>query len=109
MDLETRALAAYIGKAIADVRGVLDRVQPTRFEIGLGIPAPGAYPHVLGLTDSLDRTSAALVAEELNKAYWFDPRHVHRPAPRTSEDAQAAVYLAWDGRPYPGRHPGTGR
>ena len=108
MDLETRALAAYIGKSITDVRGVLDRVQATRFEIGLGIPEPGAYPHVLGLTDSLDRTAAALVAEELNKAFWFDPRHVHRPAPRSS-DEDRAVYLAWDGRPYPGRHPGPGR
>jgi hypothetical protein len=103
MDLETRALAATIGKIICDVRGVLDRVQPTRFEIGVGVPKPGAYPHVLGLTEPLDRTSAALVAEELNQAFWFDPRHIHSPAPRSDEETRA-VYMAWDGRPYPGRH-----
>jgi len=103
MDLETRALAAYIGKVITDVRGVLERVQATRFEIGLGVPEPGAYPHVLGLTEPLDRTSASLISDELNQAFWFDPRHAHRPAPRSNDEAQ--VYLAWEGRPYPGRHP----
>lgn len=103
MDLETRALAAYIGKVITDVRGVIDRVKASRFEIGRGVPAPGAYPHVLGLTEPLDRTAAALVADELNQAFWFDPRHVHRPVPRGSGD-DAVVYLAWDGKAYPGRH-----
>ena len=104
MDLETRALAAYIGKVITDVRGVLDRTSATRFEIGLGVPAPGAYAHVLGLTGPLDATGAALVAEELNKAFWFEPRHVHNAVPRASDEVQA-VYLAWDGVPYPGRQP----
>ena len=108
MDLETRALAAYIGKVITDVRNVVDRTQASRFEIGVGVPEPGAYPHVLGLTEPLDRTGAALVAEELNKAFWFDGRHVHRPAPRVDGEA-AVVYLAWDGRSYPGRHPGPSR
>lgn len=102
MDLETRALAAYIGKVITDVRSVLDRTHATRFEIGLGVPAPGAYEHVLGLTGPLDATGAALVAEELNKAFWFDARHVHNAAPRATDEVQA-VYLAWDGVPYPGR------
>ena len=104
MDLETRALAAYIGKVITDVRCVLDRTQASRFEIGLGVPEPGAYPHVMGLTESLDNTGAALVAEEVNKAFWFDARHVHRAAPRVAPEGKA-VYLAWDGRSYPGRHP----
>jgi hypothetical protein len=108
MDLETRALAAYIGKVITDVRSVLDRTQADRFEIGLGVPEPSAYPHVMGLTEPLDCTGAALVAEELNKAFWFDPRHVHRAAPRASGETQA-VYLAWTGRGYPGRHPFSGR
>ena len=108
MDLETRALAAYISRVISDVHSVLDRTRPSRFEIGLGVPEPGAYPHVMGLTGSLDCTGASLVAEELNKAFWFDSRHVHRPAPRASDAAQA-VYMAWQGEPYPGRHPGPGR
>lgn len=108
MDLETRALAAYIGKVITDVRNVLDHTQASRFEVGLGVPEPGAYPHVLGLTEPLDCTGASLVAEEVNKAFWFDSRHVHRSAPRAAGES-LGVYLAWDGRAYPGRHPQTSR
>lgn len=102
MDLETRALAAYIGKIIGDIRGILDRTKAARFDIGLGLPAPGAYPHVLALTEAMDRTGSAIVSEELNKAFWFDARHVHQQAPRAGDSGQI-VYLAWEGQPFPGR------
>jgi hypothetical protein len=105
LDLETRALAGTIGRIIGDVRGVLDRTRASRFEVGFGLPKPGAYPHAMTLTGPIDSTSAALVAEEVNKAYGFDPRHVRCVAPRSGLEPQSAVYLAWDGESFPGRAP----
>ena len=101
MNLETRELAAYIGKLMLGVRDVLERTSPERFEIGRGAPDPGSYPHVMRLSEPLDATGASLVAEELNRAFWFDPRHVHRPSPLAGDGPQI-VYLAWTGKPYPG-------
>ena len=102
MDLETRELAAFIGKITLAIRDILDRTQAVRFEIGRGAPSPGDHAHVLRLTEPLDCTSASLVADELSHIFWFDPRHVHRPGHRTGDGPQI-VYLAWSGAPYPGR------
>ncbi|HLF92790.1 MAG TPA: hypothetical protein VJB14_04970 [Planctomycetota bacterium] len=101
VDLETRTLAAFIGKITLGVRDVLEQTHPERFEIGRGAPHPGDHPHVLRLTEPLDCTGAALVAEELNRAFEHDSRHVHRPTP-TEGDGPQIVYLAWTGPPYPG-------
>jgi hypothetical protein len=101
MNLETRELAAYIGKLTLGVRDLLEKTSPERFEIGRGTPEPGTYPHFMRLSEPLDCTGASLVAEELNRAFWFDPRHVHRPVPLSGDGAQI-VYLAWKGKPYPG-------
>ena len=107
MDLETRHLAAFVGKTTLRVRDILNRAHVLRFEIRRGEPRIEAYPHWVALTEPLDHTSAALVEEELNKAFWFDPRHKHGEARRTGDtevrDGQArAVYLAWSGAEYPG-------
>jgi hypothetical protein len=101
MDLDTRELAAFIGRLRLGVQDILARTHPERFEIGRGAPQPGQHPHVLRLTDPLDATSAALVAEELNKAFWFEGHHVHRATPCAGDGPQI-VYLAWTGAPYPG-------
>ena len=107
MDLETRHLAAFVGKTTLRVRDILNRAHVLRFEIRRGEPRIEAYPHWVALTEPLDHTSAALVEEELNKAFWFDPRHKHGEARRTGDtdvrDGQPrAVYLAWSGAEYPG-------
>ncbi len=101
MNLETRELAAYIGKLTLGIRDLLEKTTPERFEIGRGAPEPGLYPHFMRLTEPLDCTGAALVAEELNRAFWFDARHVHRPTPLAGDGPQI-VYLAWTGKEYPG-------
>jgi hypothetical protein len=106
MDLETRHLAAFVGKVTLRVRDILKRAQVQRFEIRRGEPKIEAYPHWMALTEPLDITGAALVVEELNKAFWFDPRHNHEEARRTGDtevrDRNQAVYLAWAGTEYPG-------
>ena len=106
MDLETRHLAAFVGKTTLRVRDILNRAQVLRFEIRRGEPNIEAYPHWMALTEPLDHTSAALVEEELNTAFWFDPRHEHGAAKRTGDteirDRNQAVYLAWSGSEYPG-------
>ena len=101
MDLDTRELAAFIGKITLGVRDVLHVTQPEKFEIGRGSPVPGEYPHVLRLAEPLDCTTAALVAEELNRAFWFEGHHVHRGSARAGDGLQI-VYMAWSGKPYPG-------
>ncbi len=101
MNLETRELAATIVKLRMGVRDVLERTTPEKFEIGRGTPDPRAHPHVLALTEPLDCTGAAILAEELNRGFWSDPRHVHRATPLAADGPQI-VYLAWTGRPYPG-------
>jgi len=101
MDLDTRGLAAYIGKIALGVRDLLRVTEPEKFEIGRGSPDPSEYPHVLRLAEPLDTTTAALVAEELNRAFWFDAHHVHRGTARAGDGPQI-VYIAWSGRPYPG-------
>jgi len=112
MDLETRHLAAFVGKTTLRVRDILNRAQVLRFEIRRGEPRIEAYPHWMALTEPLDHTSAALVEEELNRAFWFDPRHQHGAAKRTGDtevrDGQPrAVYLAWSGAEYPGGSTGA--
>jgi hypothetical protein len=104
MDLDTRALASFIGKTITDVRGILDRTHADRFEVGRGAPVAGEWPHVLFLTEPLDATSASLVVEEVDKAFGFDPRHARRAEPKVGEGPQV-VYVAWSGQEYPGRRP----
>ena len=110
MDLETRHLAAFVGKVTLRVRDILNRAQVQRFEIRRGEPKIEAYPHWMALTEPLDITGAALVAEELNKAFWFDPRHQHGAAKRNGDtevrDRNQAVYLAWSGTEYPGGQTG---
>jgi hypothetical protein len=97
MDLDTRHLAAFVGKVTVRVRDILNRAQVQCFEIRRGEPKIEAYPHW---------TSSALVEEELNKAFWFDARHHHGEAVRTGDtekrDRNQAVYLAWSGTEYPG-------
>lgn len=106
MDLETRHLAAFVGKVSLAVRDILNRAQVQRFEIRRGEPRIEAYPHWMALTEPLDYTSSSLVEEELNRAFWFDPRHKHGEARRTGDtevrDRNQAVYLAWSGAEYPG-------
>jgi hypothetical protein len=106
MDLETRHLAAFVGKTTLRVRDILKRATVTRFEIRRGEPAVETYPHWRALTEPIDYTSAALVVEELNQAFWFDPRHYHGEVKRTADtelrDRQQVVYLAWSGSAYPG-------
>ena len=104
MDLDTRALASFIGKTIIDVRGILDRTHADRFEVGRGAPVAGEWPHVLFLTEPLDDTSASLVVEEVDKAFGFDPRH-RRNAEQKVGDGPQVVYMAWSGQEYPGRRP----
>lgn len=104
MELDTRALASFIGKAISDVRSILDRTQADRFEVGRGSPVPGEWPHSLFLTEPLDATTASLVVEEVEKAFGFDPRHA-RHAGQKIGDGPQVVYVAWSGREYPGRRP----
>src|SRR5690348_14315317 len=87
MDLETRHLAAFVGKVTLRVRDILAKATVQRFEIRRGEPAVEAYPHWMALTEPLDVTSASLVADELNKAFWFDTRHVHGEARRTGDTA----------------------
>jgi hypothetical protein len=111
MDLETRHLAAFVGKVTLRVRDILSRAQVQRFEIRRGEPKIEVYPHWMALTEPLDYTSAALVEEELNKAFWFDPRHYHGEGKRTGDteirDRHQAVYLAWSGTEYPGGSTGV--
>jgi hypothetical protein len=106
MDLETRHLAAFVGKVTLRIRDILGRASVHRFEIRRGEPQIEAYPHWMALTEPLDHTSASLVAEELNRAFWFDPRHYHGEVCRTGDtekrDRHQAVYLAWHGTEYPG-------
>lgn len=106
MDLETRSLAAFVGKTTLRVRDILTRAQVQRFEIRRGEPAIEAWPHWMALTEPLDYTSAALVVEELNQAFWFDPRHSHGEAKQKGDtevrDRMQVVYLAWSGSEYPG-------
>src|SRR5436190_21864008 len=110
MDLETRHLAAFVGKVTQRVRDILAKATVQRFEVRRGEPALEAYPHWMALTEPIDVTSAALVAEELNQAFWFDPRHHHVEVVRTGDtekrDRNQVVYLAWSGTEYPGAaHP----
>jgi hypothetical protein len=111
MDLETRQLAAFVGKVTTRVRDILNRAQVQRFEIRRGEPKIETYPHWMALTEPLDYTSSALVEEELNKAFWFDPRHFHGEARKTGDtekrDRNQAVYLAWAGTEYPGGSTGA--
>ena len=111
MDLETRHLAAFVGKVTLRVRDILNKAQVQRFEIRRGEPKIETYPHWMALTEPLDYTSAALVTEELNKAFWFDPRHYHGEAKRTGDteirDRNQVVYLAWSGTEYPGGSTGV--
>jgi len=106
MDLETRSLAAFVGKVTLRVRDILARAQVQRFEIRRGEPQIETYPHWMALTEPLDHTSSALVAEELNRAFWFDARHNHGEVCRSGDtekrDRHLAVYLAWNGTEYPG-------
>lgn len=106
MDLETRHLAAFVGKVTLRIRDILGRAQVQRFEIRRGEPQIETYPHWMALSEPLDYTSAALVAEELNRAFWFDPRHHHGEVCRSGDtekrDRNQAVYLAWHGTEYPG-------
>jgi hypothetical protein len=112
MDLETRHLAAFVGKITLRVRDILTKAQVQRFEIRRGEPKIEAYPHWMALTEPLDHTSSELVAEELNKAFWFDARHQH-PEPRRTGDTEIrdgrdrAVYLAWSGTEFPGGSTGV--
>jgi hypothetical protein len=111
MDLETRHLAAFVGKVTLRVRDILNRAQVQCFEIRRGQPSIEAYPHWMALTEPLDFTGAALVEEELNRAFWFDPRHQHGVAKRNGDtevrDRNQAVYLAWAGNEYPGGQTGV--
>jgi len=111
MDLDTRHLAAFVGKVTLRVRDILTRAQVQRFEIRRGQPDIGAYPHWMALTEPIDFTGAALVEEELNRAFWFDPRHEHGAVKRTGDtevrDRNQAVYLAWSGTEYPGGQTGV--
>ena len=111
MDLETRHLAAFVGKVTLRVRDILTKAQVQRFEIRRGQPNIEAYPHWMALTEPLDFTGAALVEEEVNRAFWFDPRHQHGAAKRTGDtevrDRHQAVYLAWSGTEYPGGQTGA--
>jgi hypothetical protein len=106
MDLETRQLAAFVGKVTLRVREILQRARVERFEILRGEPCAEAYPHWMALTEPVDCTSAALVEEELNRAFWFDSRHHHgqmaRPIVGDHETRPQGVYLAWSGAEYPG-------
>jgi hypothetical protein len=104
MDLDTRALASFIGKTITDVRGILDRTHADRFEVGRGAPVAGEWPHVLFLTEPLDDTSASLVVEEIDKAFGHDPRRRHNAEQKVGDGPQV-VYMAWSGQEYPGRRP----
>ena len=102
MDLETREFAAFVGKTTLRVRDLLKRYPVERFEIRRGGPGSGAWPHWMALTEPLDCTSAALVEEELSRAFWFDPRHQHGGVGRDESAAELhgpeqAVYLAWRG------------
>ena len=110
MDLETRNLAAFVGKVTLRVRDILSKTKVQRFEIKRGEPKVEAYPHWVALTEPLDHTSAALVEEEVNRAFWFDSRHHHGEGRRNGDtevrDRQQVVYLAWTGTAYPGgAHP----
>ena len=111
MDLETRHLAAFVGKVTQRVRDILNRAQVQRFEIRRGEPKIETYPHWMALTEPLDHTGAALVEEELNQAFWFDPRHHHGEARRSGDtevrDRHQVVYLAWAGSEYPGGSTGV--
>jgi len=106
MDLETRHLAAFVGKVTLRVRDILGKAQVQRFEIRRGEPRIENYPHWMALTEPLDFTGASLVEEELNQAFWFDPRHHHGAAVRSSDTEartrEQVVYLAWSGSEYPG-------
>jgi hypothetical protein len=106
MDLETRNLAAFLGKVTLRVRDILNRAQVQCFEIRRGEPKIETYPHWMALTEPLDFTSAALVEEELNQAFWFDSRHHHGEVVRSGDTEKReriqAVYLAWSGKEYPG-------
>ena len=106
MDLETRQLAAFVGKVTLRVRDILTRAQVQRFEILRGEPRIESYPHWMALTEPLDFTGASLVEEELTKAFWFDSRHHHGAEVRSSDTEartrEQVVYLAWSGTEYPG-------
>jgi hypothetical protein len=106
MDLETRHLAAFVGKTTLRVRDILGKTQVQRFEIRRGEPAIDLYPHWMALTEPVDYTTAALVVEELNQAFWFDSRHFHGEVKRTGDteirNREQVVYLAWSGTEYPG-------
>jgi hypothetical protein len=106
MDLDTRPLAAFIGKIILRVRDILARARVERFEIHRGSPEIDRYPHWMALTEPLDHTSAALVESEVTKVLWFDSRHHHGGIPAFSasekQPSEEVVYLAWTGSEYPG-------
>jgi len=103
MDLETRHLAAFVGKVTVHVRDILSHTQVERFEIRRGGPEGGVWPHWMALTEPLDCTSGALVEEELTRAFWFDPRHHHGDAAREGAiSGDQPVYIAWRGSGYPG-------
>ena len=111
MDLETRHLAAFVGKTTLRVRDILKKATVQRFEIRRGEPEIERYPHWMALTEPIDITGAALVEEEVNRAFWFDPRHQHGEVKRTGDtevrDRNQAVYLAWSGTEYPGGQTGA--
>jgi hypothetical protein len=106
MDLDTRPLAAFIGKITLRVREILTRARVERFEIHRGPPEIQLYPHWMALTEPLDHTSAALVESEVTKVLWFDSRHHHGGLPTASASeklpCEEVVYLAWNGSEYPG-------
>ena len=110
MDLDTRHLAAFLGKVTLRVRDILAKATVQRFEIRHGEPKLETYPHWMALTEPLDYTGASLVEEELNKAFWFDPRHHHGDVVKTGDtekrERNPVVYLAWSGSEFPGAaHP----
>ncbi len=109
MDLETRQLAAFVGKTTLRVRDILSRAHVQRFEILRGVPRVEVYPHWMALTEPVDWTAASLIEEELTKAFWFDPRHQHGDVRRSTDtdvrDREQVVYLAWKGSEYPGSAP----
>jgi hypothetical protein len=111
MDLETRHFAAFVGKVTLRVRDILAKAQVQRFEIRRGQPNIETYPHWMALTEPMEITGAALVEEEVNRAFWFDSRHQHGEAKRTGDtevrDRHQAVYLAWSGTEYPGGQTGA--
>ena len=106
MDLETRQVAAFVGKLTLRIREILDKTKVEQFEICRGEPRVDSYPHWMSLAEPMDCTSAALVAQELNQAFWFEAHHHHGDVRRTGDTElrtpMQGLYLAWKGLPYPG-------